>query len=181
MCPWTSVFTSLSLHCYLYKIGDQSVLTLQDIYERWHEMVQKYLASCLTLLRTQGIIAAVYYNISSHSPWSFVGLLTWPSFIWLACLNWVEKRGIVAIKLGQTSLSRHLSWEYANDLADSHLEDSLSYSPPHREEALSQECGHITTSSPEMRLLETSEVIQFLSGELSALFIKKTKLHLIVF
>ena len=114
MCPWTSVFTSLSLHCYLYKIADQSVLTLKDIYERWHEVIQKYLASCLTRLRTQGIIAAVCYKISSHSPWSFVGLLTWPSFIWLACLNWVEKGAIVTIKLGQTSFSRHLSWEYAN-------------------------------------------------------------------
>lgn len=71
--------------------------------------------------------------------------------------------------------------------ADSHLRESEKLtpcSPLHWGDSLPvlhstggdlpQECGHITTSSPEMRLLASSEFMWFLSGEKSALFIKNT-------
>ena len=65
VCPWASVFNSLSLKCVICKTGGQSVRTIKGFYERWHEMVQKYLASCLTLLRIWEIIAAIWFLLKA--------------------------------------------------------------------------------------------------------------------
>lgn len=133
-------------------------------------MVQKYLASYTALLRIWGNYCCYFDFFSKPCMHEFAHLAQLYLFRGFE-LNWNKE---TVIKLGQILLPTSISWEFANDLAESHLSNSGRLTLIlYLTEKASRLQPRNTSSSPGMSLLETSRVLWFLSGEQSALLISK--------